>query len=276
LVNLDIVYLDHISQLEIKRDEMNNERILDKITEFLRQEVNSRNANSVVIGISGGIDSSVTAYLAAKALGPKNVLGLLLPDYSVTPKIDMKHGLEISRTLGINHKLIEIGKGKKLLLRGFPNDKMARGNFLVRLRMAILYYYAAVKGGLVLGTADKSELQLGYFTKYGDGGADIFPIADLFKTEVREFARFLSIPDAIIGKKSSARIWRGQTAEGEIGVPYDKIDLILKNIQYDNISNNSKLPAINGVTKKDLKLVIDWIQSNRHKHELPIPICKLG
>ena len=163
-----------------------------------------------------------------------------------------------------------------MLIKGFPNDKLARGNFLVRLRMAILYYFAAAKGGLVVGTADKSELQLGYFTKYGDGGADIFPIADLYKTEVREFAKYLEIPEAIIRKKSSARIWRGQTAEGEIGVQYDKIDRILRNIQFDKVSSDSKLPSIRGVNKKDVRSVIEWIQSNRHKHEIPIPICKLA
>jgi NAD+ synthase len=255
---------------------MNNEKVFDKISDFLRKELDSRNAKCVVIGISGGIDSSVTAYVAAKSLGPKKVLGLLLPDYSVTPKIDVKHGIEISKVLGINYKVIEVGKGKKMLIKGFPNDKLARGNFLVRLRMAILYYFAAVKDGLVVGTADKSELQLGYFTKYGDGGADIFPIADLYKTEVREFAKYLGIPDAIIRKKSSARIWRGQTAEGEIGVQYDKIDRILRNIQYDEVSGDFKPPSIKGINKQDVKSVIDWIQSNRHKHEIPIPICRVG
>lgn len=255
---------------------MNEELVLDKISKFLKQEVKERNASCVVIGLSGGIDSTVAAFVAARSLGPKKVLGLLIPDYSVTPKVDVKDALEISKHLGIDYKLIDVTKGKKILLQGFPNNRLARGNFLVRLRMSILYYYAAAKSGLVLGTADKSELQLGYFTKHGDGGADIFPIADLYKTEIRIFAKFLGVPSRIIAKESSARIWKGQTAEGEIGVTYETIDNILKNIQVENISSKSKLPKIQNVQERDVKLVVEWIENNRHKHELQLPICKLS
>lgn len=255
---------------------MNEALVFDKISKFLLHEVKERNASCVVIGISGGIDSTVAAFVAARSLGPKKVLGLLIPDYSVTPKVDEKDGIEISKHLGINYKLIDITKGKKILLKGFPNNRLARGNFLVRLRMSILYYYAAAKSGLVLGTADKSELQLGYFTKHGDGGADIFPIADLYKTEIRKFAKYLGVPSRIIEKESSARIWKGQTAEGEIGVNYDTIDKILKNIQVENISSKSKLPKIQNVEEREIKLVVEWIESNRHKHERELPICKLS
>ena len=250
--------------------------VLKKISRFLNKEVKSRNARCVVIGISGGIDSTVTAYLSAQALGADKVLGLLLPDYSVTPKIDVKHGLEISKKLNINYELIDIGKGKNHIIKNFPRNKLAKANFLVRLRMAILYYYAATKGGIVVGTADKSELQLGYFTKYGDGGADIFPIADLYKTEVRRIARYMKIPQHIIEKRSSARLWKGQTAEGEIGVSYETIDKILYQINFDKILKNSPIPEIVGVDQKNVRTVIEWIKNNRHKHELPIPRCKLN
>jgi len=136
--------------------------VLNKISRFLNKEVKSRNAKCVVIGISGGINSTITAYISAQSLGSDKVLGLLLPDYSVTPKIDLKHGLEISKKLNINYELINMGKGKNQIIKNFPPNKLAKANFLVRLRMAILYYYAAAKGGIVVGTADKSELQLGY------------------------------------------------------------------------------------------------------------------
>ena len=254
---------------------MDEGKVLKKISRFLNKEVKSRNARCVVIGISGGIDSTVTAYLSAQALGADKVLGLLLPDYSVTPKIDVKHGLEISKKLNINYELIDIGKGKNHIIKNFPRNKLAKANFLVRLRMAILYYYAATKGGIVVGTADKSELQLGYFTKYGDGGADIFPIADLYKTEVRRIARYMKIPQHIIEKRSSARLWKGQTAEGEIGVSYETIDKILDQINFDKVLKNSPIPEIVGVDQKNIRTVIEWIKSNRHKHELPIPKCKL-
>ena len=166
----------------------------------MNNEVKSRNAKCVVIGISGGIDSTLTAHLSAYSLGSDKVLGLSLPDYSVTPKIDVKHGLENSKKLNINYELIDIGKGKNQIIKNFPRNKLAKANFLVRLGMAILYYYAAAKGGIVVGTADKSELQLGYFTKFGDGGADIFPIADLYKTEVRKIARYIGVPNDSIEK----------------------------------------------------------------------------
>jgi NAD+ synthase len=254
---------------------LDEKKVLKKITRFLNKEVKSRNAKCVVIGISGGIDSTVTAYLSAHSLGCDKVLGLLLPDYSVTPKIDVKHGLEISKKLNIKYELIDIGKDKKQFIKTFPKNKLAKANFLVRLRMAILYYYAAANGGIVVGTANKSELQLGYFTKYGDGGADIFPIADLYKTEVRKIASYLDVPQDIIKKQSSARLWKGQTAEGEIGVSYETIDKILYQIDFDKILRNSPVPDILGVDKKDVRTVIDWIKNNRHKHELPVPKCKL-
>jgi len=130
--------------------------------------------------------------------------------------------------LKIKYKVIELNKIKEQLVNGLPRNKMARANLLVRLRMSLLYYYyATVMNRLVLGTGHKSEMMLGYFTKYGDVGADLFHIVDLYKTEIRSLARYLDLPDKIINKKSSARLWKGQTAEGEIGIKYEEIDKIL-------------------------------------------------
>ena len=151
--------------------EISNEQVCSKIIRFIRKEVKKRSAQVVVVGISGGIDSAVAAALAAKALGPDKVFGLLLPDSSVTPKKDTSHALELVRGLKIRYKIIELKTLRKHLLQRLPNNKLASGNLLVRLRMSLIYYYAAILNGLVLGTGDKSEMSLGYFTKYGDGAS---------------------------------------------------------------------------------------------------------
>jgi NAD+ synthase len=149
-----------------------------------------------------------------------------------------------------------------------PRNKVAQGNFASRLRMSTLYYYAAILHRLVLGTTDKSELRLGYYTKYGDGAADIFPLADLYKTDVRELARYLKIPSPILEKKSSPRLWRSQTAEGEIGLSYEKIDRILKELDANSLSDSK----LNLRYPQKIKTLVE---NNKHKHETP-PICKIS
>jgi len=247
--------------------EISNAQVCSAITSFIRKEVKKRGARIVVVGISGGIDSAVTVSLATKALGPKKVFGLILPDSSITPKRDMIHAIDLARRLNVRHKMIELKTIKKYLLQKLPDNKLARANLLVRLRMSLIYYYAAILNGIVLGTGDKSEMSLGYFTKYGDGAADLLPIADLYKTEVRSLARYLSIPNEIIGKESSARLWKGHTAEGEIGLAYDDIDLILEHIERGIPFSSYKL-------RKKAAKVKRLIEKNKHKHEMPL-VCKL-
>ena len=247
------------------------ETICNTIITFIKHEIKKRDSDGVVIGMSGGIDSSLATFLAVKALGNQSVFGLLLPDSSVTPKSDTTDAIELAKSLKIKYKVIELNKIKEQLVNGLPKNKMARANLLVRLRMSLLYYYATTMNRLVLGTGDKSEMMLGYFTKYGDGGADLFPIADLYKTEVRSLAKYLSLPKKIINKKSSARLWKGQTAEGEIGMKYEEIDKILKHLE-----NNSHLSS-NSTTKlnnNNVSKIKSMLEKNEHKQNMP-PICKL-
>ena len=268
-------------------DEKCKSKIIRVISQFINSEVSTRKSKGVVIGLSGGVDSSVAARLAVNALGAKKVFGLILPDSSVTPQNDITDAEKLAKKLGIKYKIIEVGKTKDQFLRNFPRNKLARANFLVRLRMSILYYYAAVMNRLVLGTGDKSELRLGYFTKYGDAAVDLMPIGDLYKTEVRELAEFLQIPLTIATKKSSARLWRGQTTEGEIGLAYEKIDSILK--QLDNSGRGKKNTSnqifsdVHSITnikyklgnrQRDVRRVLNLIDKSEHKLTLP-PICRI-
>lgn len=262
-------------------------KIVKTIIEFIRAEVKSRGSTGVVVGISGGLDSAVATYLAVKALGPKKVFGLILPDSGVTPKRDTIDAEKLAKHLGIKYEITEVGKIKKLCLnKNVPhNSKLAKANLLVRLRMSLLYFHAAATNKLVLGTGDKSELQLGYFTKYGDGAADLFPIADLYKTEVREMAQYLLVPKNIVNKKSSARLWKGHTAEGEIGMTYEEIDHILRELEGNHSKKNNNngrsfkvsptvITTTKTVNKKKVKRLVDLIERNKHKHEMP-PICRL-
>ena len=146
----------------------------------------------MVIGISGGIDSSVVAALAVKALTPASVLGLILPEEGVTPKEDTDDAVDLANKLTMSYRLIEIGQKKLEIMKDLPSDYLAQGNLSARIRMCILYFFASYMRMLVAGTTDKSELKLGYYTKYGDAGADILPIADLYKTQVREMASLSS------------------------------------------------------------------------------------
>jgi NAD+ synthase len=242
--------------------------IVGIITDFIINEVNKRNSEGVVVGLSGGLDSSVAASLAVKALGAKCVFALVLPELNITPKQDIFDAQQLAKSLRIKYKIIEIGVTKRRLLTKMPKNKLAQGNFSSRLRMCLIYYYAGIMHRLVLGTSDKSELMLGYYTKHGDGAADIFPIADLYKTEVRELARYLQIPSAVLEKKSSPRLWKGQTAEDEIGLYYEEIDEILRKLDTDTLKKSK-------FNSKNIQRVVDLLQNNKHKRELS-PICKFS
>lgn len=242
------------------------------IVNFIREEVQKRKSQGIIVGLSGGIDSSLVGLLAVKALGKQRVFALMLPDSSVTPGGDTKDAINLAKNLKIRYKVIDLKKIKKELVNKLPKNKMAVANLLVRLRMSMLYYYATAKHRLVLGTGDKSEIMLGYYTKYGDGGVDLLPIGDLYKTQVRCLAQYLEIPMQIIHKKSSARLWKGQTAEKELGIEYEEIDKILQFIADKN--SERSLFSNSDITKRKILKVKSLIEKNQHKQEMP-PVCKL-
>src|SRR6185503_18509923 len=241
-------------------------KISRNIATFISKEVKLRKKNGVVIGLSGGIDSSVCLLLAHRALQNHLIIGMSMPEKHVTPKKDLQNVRSLSKKLGIRYKEISIGYGKKILLNKSPENKLAGGNFSARIRMALLYYYAATNNLLVLGTADKSELMIGYFTKFGDAGADIFPIGELYKSQVRLLGKELELPYQILQQPSSPGFWRGHLAEKEIGLPYQEIDKILESYQRNQLGKRN-------FSQKKIKLVIDLIKKNQHKKD-DVPTCK--
>lgn len=195
---------------------------------FIKEVVSESKAKGIVVGLSGGIDSSVVACLSVKAVGKDNVFGLLLPT-KFTPEEDNEDALEVAKTLGINYhvkRLDDIVESLRNIVAIHLND-ISKGNMTARLRMLILYAFANQLNYLVAGTTDKSENFLGYFTKWGDGAVDFEPIIHLTKTEVRQLARDLRVPVRIVNKPSSPRLWKGHEAEKELGIKYSLLDKLL-------------------------------------------------
>jgi NAD+ synthase len=202
-----------------------------KIVNFIRSSIQGSGATGAVIGLSGGIDSALTAYLTVDALGKEKVLGLMLPEKGISTQTDIDDAIEIAEILGIDHNIIEISSVLSSFSRALPvferDAKTANGNLKARSRMCILYYHANLMNRMVIGTGNKTELLLGYFTKYGDGGVDIEPIGDLYKTQVRGLSGYMEVPLRIIEKTPTAGLWPGQTDESELGVSYEMADRIL-------------------------------------------------
>lgn len=220
--------------------------------------------------MSGGIDSSLTAYLAVEALGRENVLGILLPDKGITQEADIDDALEVTRMLGIEHRLIEISSVlhsfSKVMADFDKTNIVANGNLKARTRMCILYYHANLMRRMVIGTGNRTELLLGYFTKYGDGGVDIEPLGGLYKTQVRGLAHYMGVPVRIIDKVPTAGLWKGQTDEGELGVSYETADRILTML-VDEKKDASAVKKI--FSSADVDRLVALMHANEHKRMPP-------
>ena len=200
--------------------------ITKTIEKFLTEQLEKNQAKGVILGLSGGVDSAVLAYLCKRQLKEKT-LALIMPDTAITPNSETEDALKMISLTGIEHKIIDINPIIEEYTKQLESNEKSKGNLRARVRTNILYYYANVKNYLVLGSSDKSEYMIGYFTKFGDGASDISPIISLYKLQVREIAKYLQVPENIIAKKSSPHLWKDHEAEGELGVSYEEIDSIL-------------------------------------------------
>jgi len=244
------------------------------IEAFLVHSFRESGRKGVVLGLSGGVDSALVAKLCADALGPQHVLGVAMPDGRGGK--DLKDAKKFAKALGIDLRIIGIAPivtslEKRLL--GFQADQVARGNLRARARMIVLYFIANTEERVVMGTGNKSELLCGYFTKGGDGAADFLPIGDLYKTQVREMARYLALPPEIVEKVPTAGLWPGQTDEGELGIAYDELDRILLGIELQLEPEAIAQKA--GVPLDHVAYVQKLVTSSVHKRKMPL-IPKVG
>jgi NAD+ synthase len=210
---------------------MNTEQLAEKLTLWIRDKVSAARYKGVVVGMSGGLDSSVSAVLCHRAF-PQSMFGMLMPCYS--SQEDREHALATAGKFSIPTKIVVLDTVFDTLLKALPSDRvdpavsrLAQANLKSRLRMLTLYYFANQLKYMVVGAGNRSELAVGYFTKYGDGGVDILPLGNLVKGQVRELASFLGIPQQIIDKPISAGLWQGQTDEAELGFTYEELDRYL-------------------------------------------------
>lgn len=234
------------------------EELVKRLESWIREQVLTANRKGVVVGMSGGLDSSVVAVLC-KGAWPQNTLGVLMPCYS--SEQDLTHARIVAQNFDIATTTVALDPVFDSLKKALPSEglapetrKLAEANLKPRLRMLTLYYLANRLGYLVVGTGNRSELEVGYFTKYGDGSADILPLGNLVKSQVKELARYLGIPEEIIAKPPSAGLWEGQTDEGELGITYKELDRYL----------------LSGKASRKVRQRVEALfRANAHKRRLP-------
>jgi len=213
------------------------ETLVQKLCDWIGDKVTKAKAEGVLFGLSGGLDSAVVAILCKKVF-PKNTLALVMPCHSTNK--DIEDALELVKKFNISYKVIDLSEIYDSFISLLETKekkadfKLTEINVKPRLRMTTLYYFANKLNYLAVGTGNKSEIMIGYFTKYGDGGADILPLGNLLKSQVRKLAEYLGIPKKIIDKPPSAGLWEGQTDEEEIGISYDQLDKYLKTGKLNN------------------------------------------
>jgi NAD+ synthase len=239
---------------------------------FIRSEITRAGFTKAVVNLSGGLDSSLTCYLSADALGPENVLALMLPYKSSAPD-SSEHARLVIDALGVQSITIPITAMADALIERFPDmSRVRQGNIMARMRMIALYDQSEAFQGLAVGTGNKTEILLGYTTLYGDSACAINPLGDLYKTQVRQLAKAMGVPQVILDKAPSADLWLGQTDEGELGFTYDEVDQLLYLLVDQRYQPEDCVEL--GFEKNFVKAVIERVRRSQFKRVMP-PIAKL-
>jgi NAD+ synthase len=243
------------------------------LVQFLRDETNNAGFRRGVLGLSGGVDSAVSAFLAAEALGKENTIAVMMPYRASNPK-SLEDANAVVAKLGIRSEVIDISPMVDAYCEAWKvTDRVRRGNVMARMRMVALYDVSARERGLVIGTSNKTEIMVGYGTLFGDTASAINPIGDLYKTQVWQLAGELGVPKQIIDKTPSADLWEGQSDEDELGVSYSRLDLLLYHL-VDERRNDEELQKL-GFEREIVDRVKTMIQKNQFKRRLPL-IAKIS
>jgi len=243
------------------------------LIEFVRQEILKTGIKKAVIGLSGGIDSSLAAYIAKEALGKENVYGILMP-YKTSSKNSLEDAMKVVEDTKINAKVFEITEPADSYIEKFDDmSNVRKGNVFARLRMITLFDHSSLYNALVVGTSNKTELLLGYGTWYGDMASCLNPIGDLYKNQIYQLAKYFGVPKSIIDKKPSADLWVGQSDEEELGFSYDDADIILYHMYDLRYSENEIIKL--GFEKELVYGIAERVRKNQFKRLPPI-IAKIS
>ncbi len=243
------------------------------LTGFIRTELAKFGFSNGILGLSGGIDSTVSAYLSVRALGPAHVIGLLMP-YGKFLKKDLEDAQNVAHILGIRTEIIDISPSVDTYYKRYPTEnRVQKGNKMARERMSILYDFSEREKALIIGTSNKTELLLGYGTLHGDMACAINPVGDLYKTQLRDLAKHLGVPDQILHKAPTAGLWDGQTDEQELGISYAEIDTILFHMIDKRMPRKELLSQ--GFDGAKVDKITHMIKNSEFKRTLP-PIAKLS
>jgi len=260
-------------EMSIQIQALDYSKTTEEIVDFIRANVENARAKGVVVGLSGGVDSSLTVTLCVRALGKERVLGVLLPT-SFTPEDDVRDAGELAKQLGIRAEYVNIEGITQSFFKDLKVDlqnsahRMPAANIRARTRMIILYYYSNLNNYLVAGTGDKSEALIGFFTKYGDGGVDILPIIHLYKTQVRALAEYLGVPHRIAYKPSSPQLYPGHKATDEIPIDYERLDPVLVGL-FDRNLLPEEVSRLTGVPMSVVEEVLRRFNNSKHKRAFP-------